>query len=237
MPKRSTVPAAPQPADLTPTDIGASLPRLERRLKELESVGKLSTWDENVRRELDALYTKVEDALASTFGTNSEEYRRFRLRRFDSNVPIVTGTKQPPNVWRAGYLVGIADAVSVVRTAITMLRERLEDFGETPESAALRAMDGLDLHPEIERACGDLFRDGHYSNAVGDAVKALNAYVRYRSRAENLDGSKLMQHVFGPNNPILKFNDLADESDRDEQRGFMMLFDGAVTGLRNPRAH
>jgi uncharacterized protein (TIGR02391 family) len=35
----------------------------------------------------------------------------------------------------------------------------------------------------------------------------------------------------------LKFNDLADQSERDEQKGFMMLFNGAVAGIRNPRAH
>jgi len=46
-----------------------------------------------------------------------------------------------------------------------------------------------------------------------------------------------MEHVFSPKNPILKFNNLADASDMDEQRGFMMLFSGAVIGLRNPRAH
>jgi uncharacterized protein (TIGR02391 family) len=95
----------------------------------------------------------------------------------------------------------------------------------------------LDLHPEIARAVGKLYRDGHYANAVEDAVKALNALVRMRSGVENLDGSKLMERVFNPSNPVLRFNDLADDSDRDEQRGYMMLFSGAVAGLRNPRAH
>jgi hypothetical protein len=28
-----------------------------------------------------------------------------------------------------------------------------------------------------------------------------------------------------------------DQSDTDEQQGFMYLFSGAVMGLRNPRAH
>jgi uncharacterized protein (TIGR02391 family) len=47
----------------------------------------------------------------------------------------------------------------------------------------------------------------------------------------------LPQKAFSPNNPTLKFNDLSNQSDRDEQKGFMMLFSGAVSGLRNPRAH
>jgi uncharacterized protein (TIGR02391 family) len=54
---------------------------------------------------------------------------------------------------------------------------------------------------------------------------------------DNLDGTKLMEHVFSPTKPVLRFNALADESDRNEQRGYMMLFSGAVAGLRNPRAH
>src|SRR5436190_24080942 len=49
--------------------------------------------------------------------------------------------------------------------------------------------------------------------------------------------SALMERVFSPNNPILRFNAMADQPDKDEQRGFMMMFSGAVSGLRNPRAH
>jgi uncharacterized protein (TIGR02391 family) len=66
-------------------------------------------------------------------------------------------------------------------------------------------------------------------------VKALNGLVRLRSGLE-LDGAPLMETAFSPN-PVIKFNDLTDQSDRDEQKGFMMMFSGAVSGLRNPRAH
>ena len=93
------------------------------------------------------------------------------------------------------------------------------------------------MHGEIQRAAGELYRDGHYANAIVDAVKALNGLVRMRSGEDNKDGSALMEFVFNQTSPILKFNALADQSDRDEQRGFMMLFSGAVAGLRNPRAH
>jgi uncharacterized protein (TIGR02391 family) len=47
----------------------------------------------------------------------------------------------------------------------------------------------------------------------------------------------LMERVFGPSNPVLQFNGLASQSNKDEQKGFMMMFSGAVAGLRNPRAH
>ena len=105
-----------------------------------------------------------------------------------------------------------------------------------PTRLALRAYRDLDLHPEISRAAGDLYLDGHYANAIEDFVKALNQLVRLRS-GEELDGAKLMERVFAPGGPILRFNDLADDWDRDEQKGFMMMFSGAVAGLRKPRAH
>jgi uncharacterized protein (TIGR02391 family) len=101
---------------------------------------------------------------------------------------------------------------------------------------SLRAYEGLALNAEITRAASQLYRDGHYSNAVEAAVKALNGLVRLRSDLE-LDGTTLMEKAFSPGNPVLKFNDLSNQSDRDEQKGFMMLFSGAVSGLRNPRAH
>ena len=113
---------------------------------------------------------------------------------------------------------------------------------EAPEPAGgsadrvRRAYEGLDLHPDIADAASELYLNGHFANAIEDAVKALNARVRMRSGVE-LDGTTLMEHVFGPKGPILRFNNLRDQVDLDEQKGFMMMFSGAVAGLRNPRAH
>ena len=43
--------------------------------------------------------------------------------------------------------------------------------------------------------------------------------------------------VFNEKNPILKLNELHSTSDRNEQEGYKHLFAGAMTGIRNPRAH
>jgi uncharacterized protein (TIGR02391 family) len=102
-----------------------------------------------------------------------------------------------------------------------------------PLPRAISAYGGLDLHSDIARAASQLYQDGHSSNAVEDAVKALNVLVRSRSRLE-IDGVPLMQKAFSPNALILRFNDLSDQSDRDEQLGFMNMFSGAVSGLRKP---
>ena len=99
-----------------------------------------------------------------------------------------------------------------------------------PDSTARtrRHFTGLDLHPEIARAAAKLFRDGHYANAIEDACKALDGLVRFRSGRFDLSGTDLMQKVFRPNNPILRFNDLKTESDKSEQQGRMFPFAGAM---------
>jgi uncharacterized protein (TIGR02391 family) len=124
----------------------------------------------------------------------------------------------------------------LLRSAISFLNESLLEFDDSGSSRVLRAFDGLNLHSEIERAAGKLYRDGHYANAIEDAVKALNDLVRLRS-GKQIGGAPLMETVFSSKNPVLRFNEGKDESDVNEQKGFMQLFSGAVTGLRNPRAH
>src|SRR6516165_1725202 len=107
---------------------------------------------------------------------------------------------------------------------------------DADSESVVRAYRDLDLHPKIGEAAGKLYLDGHYANPIVDAVKALNNLVRLHS-GKDLDGDKLMTTVFSPDKPILRFNDLEDQSARDEQKGFMMMFAGVVAGLRNPRAH
>lgn len=61
--------------------------------------------------------------------------------------------------------------------------------------------------------------------------------MKEKSRRHDLDGAPLMSTVFSANSPVLAFNPLADQTEKDEQQGMMHLFIGAVLALRNPRAH
>ncbi len=94
------------------------------------------------------------------------------------------------------------------------------------------------FHREIERVSGKLFRDGHYRNAALDAYIRVIDEVKRRSGRVDLDGDVLMNHAFGCDSrtPGLRFNGLATESDKNEQKGMMFLFKGIV-GLRNSKAH
>jgi uncharacterized protein (TIGR02391 family) len=95
----------------------------------------------------------------------------------------------------------------------------------------------LELHPFLVEACGRLWSDGHYAEAVRKAAVALEVLVKERAGYHEKTGVQLMSHVFSPENPLLAFNSLADQSDLDEQKGMMMLFQGIVAAFRNPRSH
>jgi uncharacterized protein (TIGR02391 family) len=94
-----------------------------------------------------------------------------------------------------------------------------------------------EFHSAIAQVSGQLFRDGHYKQA------ALEAYIRVIDEVKRksglvLDGDSLVNRAFGCENqtPVIQFNTLQTDAERDEQKGIMFLFKGIV-GLRNSKAH
>ncbi|HEX3439544.1 MAG TPA: TIGR02391 family protein [Pseudolabrys sp.] len=235
---RKPVPQAPEPARLNQEQILKAIPALERRINEFEDLKLETLTEENGDHVLSSLAQKTNQTLRDIFGHNTIEYTEYEITSIHAYSMVIDFHGDIDDSFRARISEIrklINGAVSSLQTARDILQERL-----TPDGAfgnqVLRAYEGLDLHPEIARAASKRYQDGHYADAVEAAVKGLNNLVRLRSGSD-LDGTKLMESVFSPNAPELKFNALADQSDKDEQKGFMMLFSGAVAGLRNPRAH
>lgn len=54
---------------------------------------------------------------------------------------------------------------------------------------------------------------------------------------EEYDGAKLMQKAFSADNPIIKLEKGTSQSAHDTQLGYMQIFSGVMTGIRNPKAH
>lgn len=98
------------------------------------------------------------------------------------------------------------------------------------------ALDITQLHPRIVETSGSLFRDGHYSQAILDAFKAVNNYVKGKSRLQ-LDGQELMAQAFKDDDPVIRLNEGRSQSEKDERKGFRFLYMGAMCGIRNPKAH
>jgi len=232
---RRNKPEQPQPANLVPSQMKAAIPILKRRISELQAIDINNIQDRGEAR-FDALEQKIDTTLVDIFGNDTVEYRRFAVGSLDTASWNIT-QKTPIYKVREGYKRGIEQAISNLQTIVELFEEKVTDLGETPAGKALKALGELESHPEIERVVAKLFRDGHYANAVEDACKVLDGLVKIRSGKHDLSGTELMQNVFSPKNPVLKFSDLQTQSEQSEQQGMIFLYAGAMLSLRNPRAH
>jgi hypothetical protein len=153
-----------------------AIPKLERRIAELKSVDP-ATIRERDETRFDALVQKIDATLVEIFGDNTIEQQRYRVHDLDT-ASINMLHETPLFEVIEGYKRGIDQAVSNLQTAVELLKEQLQDLGASPAGRAVHAFGELDLHPDIERAAGDLFRNGHYANAVEDACKVLDSLVK-----------------------------------------------------------
>jgi uncharacterized protein (TIGR02391 family) len=237
MARRPTPVDRPQSANLSSETARAALPILQRRIDELASIDLSSLTEENCDNVLDGIKLKINATLREILGDHSIEFREYEVGDLRARQAVIGGGSLNALYSR---LPRIRPRVSRTLSALETLRDLLKEKAATDAGSdggrIIRAYEGLELHPEIARAASKRYLDGHYADAVEASVKALNGLVRIRSDLE-FDGMTLMERVFNPTNPVLKFNALSTQSDKDEQKGFMMMFSGAVAGLRNPRAH
>ena len=231
--KPTSVP--PHSANLSAEQMRAAIPKLKRRIKDLEDFDPKSIQDRGDPR-LEALESKLTDTMADVFGHGTIEFHRFSTERLDqAGVNYVYGT--PISEVIQSVINSKAREITKLQTVIELFEEKLADGGETPSTRARMGFSDLDLHPDIARACSKLFENGHYSEAIENGCKALDMLVKLRSMRTDPSGTELMQLVFSPKSPILKYNDQTNDSEKSEQQGMMFLFSGAMLAFRNPRAH
>jgi len=104
------------------------------------------------------------------------------------------------------------------------------------ESEPIALYDRIVTNARIRRATRGLFHDGYYALAVEECFKSVNDTVKELSQVRD-DGASLMRRVLSVKTPTLALNNLQTESDESEQNGYMDIFAGCMTGIRNPRAH
>ena len=100
----------------------------------------------------------------------------------------------------------------------------------------LDVFDAMVTHKLLSSATRQLFADQHYARAVEQGFKAVNSVVKQRTGFAD-EGRPLMERAVSPKSPKLVVNDLKTRTDKDEQTGVMMLFSGAMAGVRNVRTH
>ena len=96
------------------------------------------------------------------------------------------------------------------------------------------------VHPRIAALARKRFDAGFFGDAVETSYKEVNEVMRRivkDATGKELDGAGLMTTALSPAGPIVTLNALQSESDRSEQQGYMQIFAGSMTGIRNPKAH
>lgn len=221
-------PQPPVAKNFRADEIEPALRKLRRRLERVKALlgGNVQQADPSLAVARDEVIATI----VEVFGPDSPQYR--------SNAEL--------SVWAGPMWADMSDdeANNGSRRGLVAIRTLLESLIATVEEAGIDHTPNLraaaaplaDLHPLVRDAAQMLFADGHYRQAVFDASVALVGAVRTRAGSTE-DGVRLMRSVFQGQNPLLRVNALADQSDRDEQDGIANLMVGAVSGIRNPRAH
>lgn len=96
------------------------------------------------------------------------------------------------------------------------------------------------VHPRVAVLARPRFETGFYGDAVGAVYTEFNQAVKRivkKDHGKELDGARLMNIAFSPRNPLIKLTELETETGRNIQQGYMQIMAGAMTGIRNPKAH
>jgi len=193
--------------------------RLERLIAEADGgqPADRDLWRERARAELVDHYGDP----------NNREVKRFE-------AAIFPGIVRSPHTVRSGQFAE-AEQKGTIR-ANNMLRAFVERLRYQGASLATPTRELGNIHPLIREASGALYEDGHYTSAIFEAFKAVEARVRDLTRIDD-SGRSLMAAAFGGDGPPLPLNQMNTRSDQDEQEGFKLIFMGAQQGIRNPKAH
>ena len=169
-------------AKLSAAEVQSAIPKVQKRLAELQSVNINALTNETGGNVLDSLSQKINATLRTIYPVDSLEYQELQIETFQPRFMVFyegLDTSLRGNLDSVREKVG--RGITMLNTLLEILEEQLTDNAPDTESKAIRAYSDLDLHPEIERAATSLYQDGHYANAVEAAVKALNGLVRLRS--------------------------------------------------------
>lgn len=98
------------------------------------------------------------------------------------------------------------------------------------------------IHPLIQKSSKKLYLDGHFANTAEDAFIEINDRVKHlfaiiKPGEKVPDGDKVMTTVFSANSPLVEFCDRNTQSGQNKQKGYMEMLSGAISALRNPKAH
>jgi uncharacterized protein (TIGR02391 family) len=210
------------PPTLTPAQ---AIPLIERQQDRADAVAQARFDDP----QDDVWVNSTENILNQAFGMpDGDRHPNTRAFMFADGLPMYINSSD-------AYIQQSHVARTARRKAL--LEGFIEQLKDLAPPSATTAQDQYKFHSEIERVSGELYRAGHYKSAALEAYIRVIEQVRAVSKMPD-DGDSLMNKAFAcdKQTPVIQFNKLSTDSERDEQRGFLFLFKGIV-GLRNSKAH
>jgi uncharacterized protein (TIGR02391 family) len=217
----------------TVDEIDRAIKKLERRIKDIEGLDVRSAVESDSGQD-DVVESDVRETIREVFGTDSPEHREHQYIRVWAGAMGIGMSKQAIIDAKER---GKGQVATILRGLVARLAEKREELVDDTSPNPTRYINQLGLHPRISGVTEELFRDGHYWEAVFAGAKALVNLVKEKSGKHELDGATLMRTVFSKQKPMLVINALANTTDEDEQEGMMHLFEGAVLAIRNPGGH
>ncbi|HRI76962.1 MAG TPA: TIGR02391 family protein [Alphaproteobacteria bacterium] len=107
----------------------------------------------------------------------------------------------------------------------------------TPE--ARQTPPTLPKTPDQQQAerVGGLLKEGHFAEAVNVSCKVLFGLIRRKSGVSDKDTMQLIDHVFSPKKPVLKFTRHDAYPHLNTHEGYYYLLKGISSAFRNPASH
>ena len=220
MPKKSTA-SEPRGPTLTPDEARLRLEDALKRGRDLSQLNPLP------KERYDVWRRNSYAMLEAAFGERSGHLLNFLGHPQVTPGPVPEQYAEPRRREKLARQICLLEAVIAGLPAASIEAKGPEDFWDR-------------LHPSVVQASRTRFEAGHYADAVEAALKELNQRVKEhvrRKTGRELDGAGLMTTAFSPQNPIVTLGDLSTEDGKNIQQGYMQIFAGAMTGIRNPKAH
>ncbi|MCK0439052.1 TIGR02391 family protein [Gordonia alkaliphila] len=141
--------------------------------------------------------------------------------------------KKDRQKWSVHYEASIRAREELVRA-----EEVRENLGENaPELSAAK------LHPWIWEGAKSLWQSGHYREAVGGAIRKVNAETQNKVGRRDVSETNLFKQAFSTDQPkagvarLRRMKDDGSDTYKSVQRGAMALAEGVFAGIRNPLSH
>jgi predicted nucleotide-binding protein len=129
---RRPPPPTPQPAVLSLSDMQRAIPRLRRRLAEVEAFDPNAAQRDDPDAAVRGLRLSIQEALTRTFGTDTVEAQRYRgAAYFDYPMNMLDET--PIGEIRESFARCRQQSIDLLSGAIAMLEERIAEEGAEPD--------------------------------------------------------------------------------------------------------